>query len=259
MSLYRAFLNRFRQWDPVTAVTIVLFGYFISQVFGALVFVVVAGISGQTLQAASGQLKDSPWLALVFGLCIYGFYLLIVCTYLRWTSHSWRDIGLKITQKWWEIIGYVVIGYGLYFLALITAMTIIKNYVPKIDLDQKQKLGIDTNIAGRGLIPIFITLVIVPPIVEEIITRGFLFGGLRSKLPIVWAGLITSIIFASAHLEWGGTSPPLWAAAIDTFILSVVLIYLRVKTDSLYPAIGLHMLKNLFAFLGLFVFHLARW
>jgi len=48
--------------------------------------------------------------------------------------------------------------------------------------------------------------------------------------------------------------PLLWVAGIDTFILSLVLIYLREKTDSLYASIGLHMLKNTIAFLGLFVF-----
>jgi membrane protease YdiL (CAAX protease family) len=40
----------------------------------------------------------------------------------------------------------------------------------------------------------------------------------------------------------------MWAAAFDTFILSVVLVYLREKTGALYAGMLVHMLNNLLAF-----------
>jgi membrane protease YdiL (CAAX protease family) len=42
-------------------------------------------------------------------------------------------------------------------------------------------------------------------------------------------------------------------AALDTFTLSLVLCYLRQKTDSLWPGIMLHALKNGLAFMSLFL------
>jgi len=83
--------------------------------------------------------------------------------------------------------------------------------------------------------------------------RGFVYTGLRTKLQPVGSALITSAVFASLHLEFGNGAPLLWVAAIDTFILSLVLCYLREKTGSLWPGICLHALKNFVAFATLYL------
>ena len=49
----------------------------------------------------------------------------------------------------------------------------------------------------------------------------------------------------------------LWVAGLDTFILSMVLVFVREKTDSLYASMGIHMVKNFLAFASLFLFHLS--
>jgi len=56
-------------------------------------------------------------------------------------------------------------------------------------------------------------------------------------------------------LPEGGAAGPLYIAALDTFILSLVLIYLREKTGSLWASITLHAVKNGVAFMALFVLH----
>jgi len=94
---------------------------------------------------------------------------------------------------------------------------------------------------------------VLPPLIEETVFRGFVYSGLRTKLKPVVAALITSAVFASLHLEFGNGKPLLWVAALDTFTLSMVLCYLRQKTNSLWPGIVLHALKNGLAFMSLFV------
>jgi membrane protease YdiL (CAAX protease family) len=91
--------------------------------------------------------------------------------------------------------------------------------------------------------------------VEEILFRGFLYSGLKKSLPKIWAVLLTCTIFAAPHLLEGGSSGLLWVAGIDTFILSLVLIWLREKTGRLYASMGLHALKNFIAFASLFLLH----
>ena len=91
----------------------------------------------------------------------------------------------------------------------------------------------------------------LPPIGEETLMRGYLYSGLRSRLHFWPALLITSLLFGVAHLSTG-VSGPLWAAAVDTFILSAVLVYLREKTGALYAPIMLHGLNNLVAFFAHF-------
>jgi membrane protease YdiL (CAAX protease family) len=103
----------------------------------------------------------------------------------------------------------------------------------------------------------FVSLVILPPITEEILVRGFLYSSLKKALPLIWAALLTSAMFAIAHLPEGGASGPLYIAALDTFVLSLVLIYLREKTGGLWASITLHAIKNGVAFAALFILHLS--
>ncbi|HVX57224.1 MAG TPA: CPBP family intramembrane glutamic endopeptidase, partial [Candidatus Saccharimonadales bacterium] len=110
----------------------------------------------------------------------------------------------------------------------------------------------------QGALPMtltFISLVVLPPLAEEIMVRGFLYSSLKKALPTIWAVLITSGLFAAAHLPEGGASGPLYIGAIDTFVLSLVLIYLREQTGNLWASITLHACKNGFAFVTLFVLH----
>jgi membrane protease YdiL (CAAX protease family) len=96
---------------------------------------------------------------------------------------------------------------------------------------------------------------VLPPLAEEIMVRGFIYTSFRKTMRIVPAAIITSLLFASAHLPEGGAAGPLYIAAIDTFVLSMVLIYLREKTGSLWASISLHAMKNGIAFAALFLVH----
>ncbi len=74
-------------------------------------------------------------------------------------------------------------------------------------------------------------------------------------MPIAGAVVGTCILFAIGHLPAGGDAGPLYIAAIDTFVLSLVLIYLREKTGGLWSSMLLHAIKNGVAFTALFVLH----
>ncbi len=85
--------------------------------------------------------------------------------------------------------------------------------------------------------------------------RGFLYSTLKKAMPLFGAVVLTSAIFASAHLPEGGAAGPLWIGALDTFVLSLFLIYLREKTNGLWASMTLHAVKNGVAFVALFVLH----
>ena len=126
---------------------------------------------------------------------------------------------------------------------------------PGLNVNQQQDIGF-TNVHGAGaLILTFISLVILPPLAEEIMVRGFLYSTLKKAMPALSAVLLTSALFAAAHLPEGGAAGPLYIAALDTFVLSLVLIYLREKTGSLWGSITLHATKNGIAFVALFALH----
>lgn len=238
-------------WSPLEAVSITIVIYFASQIFVALGISAFAGIFGIN----SAELEDKLQGTLpqfVYILFVEALTLGLLYAFMQRRKTPWAAIGWVRPKV--RDIGYALAGFGVYFVgyALIVS-TLVKEYLPQIDTDQRQDLGFDTSVAGPELILIFMSLVILPPLVEEILVRGFLFTGLRNKLPLVTAAIVTSIVFAVAHLQWGSDAPLLWSAAIDTFVLSLVLVYVRHRSGSLWPGIGIHFIKNGIAFLALFI------
>lgn len=140
-----------------------------------------------------------------------------------------------------------------YFIALTITLDVVTSLIPSLNVNQKQQLGFTNAHTAWQLFLTYVLLAVLPPIVEETVFRGFLYGSLRKSLTIIQAALATSFLFAIAHLELGSGAPPLWTAAIDVFILSLGLVFLRVKTGSLWSGVMLHCAKNTIAFLVLFI------
>ncbi len=177
--------------------------------------------------------------------------VVIIWRFLRYRKAQITTLGFKRRPQLMDAV-WVLITFGAYFIAVMV-LTAFAKALFHIDLDQKQELGFDTVVSNGERLLTFISLVVVPPLVEEFMFRGFLFTGLRSKLPFAWAAVITSILFASLHLA-EGAGGVLWVAGIDTFVLSLFLCFLRERTGNLWAGIALHAVKNSVAFLYLYVF-----
>jgi uncharacterized protein len=143
-------------------------------------------------------------------------------------------------------IGLVFLGYGMYFAIVSVVLILVKAYVPQINLGEKQELGLQ-SITSAMLPLTYLALAILPPLSEEMMFRGFLLSRLRMHKVSKWASAIAvSGLFALSHGQVN--------VAIDTFILSMVMIYVLGIRRNLWITVGIHMLKNTLAFLGLFVF-----
>jgi membrane protease YdiL (CAAX protease family) len=96
-----------------------------------------------------------------------------------------------------------------------------------------------------GAVPVQILLVVIAASVsEEVCFRGMLFGGLRERMPMAAAALVSGAIFGALHAVTGLSAvPPL--IAFD-FVMAV----LYEKTGSIVPGILLHMLNNSVALLA---------
>ncbi len=239
-------------WSGLETVGITVAIYLIAQFVGGLLIFLAALLRGMSIDQASSWLDKNSVGQFFLVLAIEAVTVALLYGFLKRRQSNFQNLGLKKPR--WKDLAYVLLGFVIYFAAYILILAMVKQVV-HINTDQPQQLGFD-NASGGQLPLVFISLVILPPVVEELLVRGFLYSGLKKSLPIIWAAIVTSLIFAVAHLQAGSNAPLLWSAAIDTFILSLVLIYLKEKTGSLAACIGLHMLKNSIAFLGLFVFHL---
>ncbi|MEK7561578.1 MAG: type II CAAX endopeptidase family protein [Patescibacteria group bacterium] len=152
---------------------------------------------------------------------------------------AWRDVK-------WAGLGFVIF-YGI----LVAVTAILTLLIPGFDSGAPQDVGFNVLSTPLDQIIALIALVILPPLGEEILIRGYLYSGLRSRWAFWPAMLITSLLFGVAHLSTGANGT-LWAAGVDTFILSAILVYLRERSGALYAPIMMHAANNLIAFVAHF-------
>jgi hypothetical protein len=93
--------------------------------------------------------------------------------------------------------------------------------------------------ASRVLL--FVLICLIAPIVEETIFRGFLYAGLRRRLPLFTAVLGSALLFALMHNDLAALAP--------IAIIGAVLALLYERTHSLLPSIVCHALNNTLVFL----------
>ena len=240
-------------WGPVTAIVVVIVIYFLSQILAGVIISIYPLVHHWSQEQAVRWVNSSIAAQFVNIAIIDAVAIWLIRKFLKRRQAGFRLIGLKKPRL--KDLGYAIGGFVAYILALIAVFAVVTAMVPGLNFEQRQELGFSLTTSGAALIPVFISLVLLPPIIEEILMRGFLYTSLRSYWGKINAAIITSLLFAAAHLQWGSGNALLWVAAIDTLVLSFVLIYLREKTDGLASPIMLHMLKNGVVFVNLFLLH----
>jgi len=157
---------------------------------------------------------------------------------------SWADIGFTRLMSWADIL-ITPVGLIMYLILSSILILLMTTLFPWIDVNQVQDTGF-SNLGQRyEYILAFLTLVVIAPVAEEAIFRGYLYGKLKKFVPIWVAILATSLLFGFIHGAWN--------LAIDTFALSIILCILRESTGSIWSSILLHMAKNSIAFYVLFI------
>ncbi len=159
-------------------------------------------------------------------------------------------IGLDRLPTWADI-GLAPLGFIVYALISAFLTYIVMQLIPSLPLDQAQDVGFRALSRQYEYTLAFITLVVLAPLAEEVLFRGYLYGKLQKYVPVIPALIVTSLLFGMAHLP--GSDHIQWSVALDTFALSIILCLLRTITGSIWAGVLLHMTKNAIAFYLIFV------
>ena len=184
-----------------------------------------------TLQGSRTELAQSAAIAL-----LELAYLLPVILIFAWRGIHLSQLGFgKFDRK---TLG---LGCGLVFASYI--IIILHNLI-------LYAFGVDTQ--GEEIVKMFTELdspawfffvgAVIAPLVEETFFRGFLFQGFRQRYGWINAMLLSSAIFAAAHLDL--------VSLIPTFVLGNVLAFIYHRSNSVWPGVILHFLVNSFGLCG---------
>lgn len=185
-------------------------------------------------------------LTTIFSVVIYLFtigFVIGLPWFFKKRKTSWGHLGLDRLPNWMDL-WTAPAGFVIYIIVSAVLLSYVSSF-PWFNIDQAQDVGFNGLTVKYEYIMAFITLVVVAPIAEEVLFRGYLFGKLRKFMPLWVAIALTSLAFGAIHGAWN--------IALDTFALSIVLCTLRVVTGSLWAPILLHMIKNSIAFYILFI------
>lgn len=178
-------------------------------------------------------LPEESWVMSVYLLVYQPLQFIPILVLLRLRGGTWADLGLRKAQP-------NVLALGCGFLIILLFVNMVNNLI-MFALGVEVQAQQFSDILGSLDRPMFllITGILFAPLFEEMIFRGFLFGGLRQNLGWVKAALISSAIFGASHLSL--------AAFIPTFAIGFLFSYLYQRSNSIWPGIILHTLLNSFS------------
>lgn len=218
--------------SPLVVICAAVFLFFGSQILGV-------GVSQLFIQ----HIKEQSYQLLVIialNALALGLLVSFVQNFIRVKLSS---LGIKLPAL--RSLLYILPAFLIYFLASAVFTMFAIKYIPGFKSDQVQDIGFNNLKQPLQLVAGFISLAVITPLYEEFIFRGVLFKGLRRKLPFWVSAVIASVVFAVAHMQWN--------VAVDVFALSLVLCFLVEKSQSIFPGVLLHALKNSIAFILLFI------
>lgn len=184
----------------------------------------------------------SPWLQFVsgYGLQTIVSLIIIYLWFIRRFPEEQKNISFQ-SPPLLRLIGYVFLIFVSYFVFVFLVFTISKylgyEAVPGFG-DQVSLLAALGE--GRWLIVVFILAVLVAPIIEEYMFRGWGMICLPSSRYPVLAIVLNSLLFALLHFQPQSVLPLLF--------LGIMLAFVRLKSNSLLPGIIFHVLNNSLAF-----------
>jgi hypothetical protein len=145
-----------------------------------------------------------------------------IAFYLQKYHVSWRELGFRrfsLLRATILIIGIFV----LFALSIGIIYALIQTLYPSFNAEQPQTNEF-TNAPTSAHWYSLLALVIIPPLVEEPVFRGFIFPAFSRRFGVLAGAIISSVLFGFAHLQAN--------VGVYTFVLGLLLCFLYARLGS---------------------------
>jgi len=213
---------------------------------GLLISLVTAGIA----ESATGYHPDSSAalpvaviVANVAGLWVGLAAAAVYASRRHGTASLSRDFGWRV-GTWWELPAGAAVGlacqYGLIPLLYLPFESFDHSLSHQLSEPVNRDTGAAHTVPAVAVLLVF--LAIGAPLIEELFFRGLLLRALLGRMPVPFAIIVSSVLFALAHFE------AVQLAGLAAF--GVVLAYMAWRSGRLGLSIGAHMAFNAAAVLS---------
>lgn len=235
----------------------------ISYGLGLTLWVIFALFIGQILASVAvyGLLSESFNATMLGTIAAALGYILALALAIGVPAQIWKKRASGKTlgfDRWpsWSDIGFGLLAVLPYYMLSAAVVWVGMDVFKVIDPDVGQQIGFDNLTMRIEFILVFITLVIMAPLAEELLFRGYFLGRMSERTGKWSAVLVTSVAFGLMHLVGltdNGSIVLQWGAAADTFAMGLTAGVLRTFTGSIWAGVLLHGLKNAVAYYFLFI------
>ncbi|MDX2411092.1 MAG: type II CAAX endopeptidase family protein [Woeseiaceae bacterium] len=208
--------------------------------FTTLVFVVFGMIEqGDPTRLIQARFGDVP----LFAFATYTIGLIVALFILRYLLSrrhlGWRNVGVTGGLSGRAVL-YAFGGWFVAFFLYYLVETILARFGVRMFWNEGDFFGLDTT---WRVIGICLATLVIAPIAEEIIYRGYVLQALLAKFSPLLAAVLSSLVFASIHI---GIGPGM---VIYLFFGALIPAFLFIKFRSIYPCVLMHFLNNLVAYI----------
>lgn len=225
-------------WTPFAAILAAIVATLLPQILllAALGFFPSGGPDGLSLSDDELFRLNTPY-GIAFG--IFGQLGAIA---LIWLAASYRNRRREVLQLEQPRPAWSTLFLGGLIVAAATGIVELALY-----LTTQFNLRADSASLIEGLIGpywwgVILMAVVLAPLWEELVYRGFLLSALASTRLGFWGGaLVSNVMWTALHLEYS------WQGLASVFTAGLVLSWLLLRTGSIWAPIAGHTIANTFA------------
>ena len=190
-----------------------------------------------------------PWAVPVTGLYLWYFWRYLDGVGPPEDNAKDRKDSLRANPLLARVWVWSLVTGGLALVALVLALRLANRFVA-LPAQTFPELG---RVPATTIVALLLIAAPAAGIIEESAFRGYMQGPIERRFGLLPAILITGTMFAVAHLDF---TPILWPYYVAVAAIYGVITHV---TGSIFPAIVLHTVGNLYSNFDLYLHGQAEW
>jgi len=233
-------------------VVVLLGAFYVAQIgAGFILLVFQNGFDFAAIRASLGSVQNVQRLIVTGGLATVCAVLVLTVWFARARGLGLADFGLVRAPGRWFFYALLLLPFT-YLVGILAQWYFGEDFMRR---SLQTSMGFVSQ-DGWMTAATALVVIILMPFVEELFFRATMFGALRKYMRVLPAMLVATLLFVVIHAQYtlaGGMFA--LVASAQLALLSFLLMWLYVRSGSLWPSIMLHMLNNGIAFSAAYAYY----